>query len=154
MSLATDLANEIENGVIPDLTKANFKPEDYAPQEGYADKIAEEIYKSKEKMKVTQLRKVFSNLKTIYTNAKKKKSPNFEEQRDAIFLLSPELAYAKGRKLITDDFYKLMKACLFKTQNKKTSCRIATLDEFENFMKFFEAILAYYKFHEEKEKKE
>lgn len=148
MSDAKQLAEKIRNGTIRDLTKGNFKPEDYAAEGGDADRIAKEIYDSKEKMKITQLRKVFSDLKAIHRNARK--GSNFEEQKDAIFLLSPELAYARGRGLITADFFQLMKTCLFRTQNSKTLCRITTLDEFNNFMKFFEAILAYYKFHSEK----
>jgi len=137
-----DLAKKIENGEIADLSESNFKPKDYAVPNGYADKIAEEIANTKEEMKVTQLRKLFTKIKNIQNKIKTNEDVN--KYANEIAFILPELAYARGRRLITEDFYVLIKSCLLNNQNQ---IRLASKLEFDNFVKFLEAILAYYKKH-------
>lgn len=141
MSTMSDLREKIENGTIPNLNESSLKPEEYAVPTGYADKIAEEITNAKEEIKVTQLRKLFTKIKNIQNKIKTNNDLN--KYKNEIVLISPELAYARGRKLITEDFYNLIKSCLLKGNQIKFSSKA----EFDNFVKFLEAILAYHKKH-------
>ncbi len=133
-SATQEIADEIKA-----ISFSDIKPEDYAVPDGWADQIAKE--NRKEKIKVTQLRKFFNHVKLIHRKAK---SGSFDEERkNELFLLLPELAYAQGRGLITKDFYELMRSCLI--QDKR--CKFEKSAEFDNFVKFFEAILAYHKMY-------
>jgi CRISPR type III-A-associated protein Csm2 len=55
--------------------------------------------------------------------------------------IMPELAYARGRKLIPNKFYRIMKACL---RNQS----LVTVGDFRLFLEFLTAVLAYHKFRE------
>jgi CRISPR-associated protein Csm2 len=145
MGIMLDLTQRINNGTIPNLNESSLKPEDYAVPNGYADKIAEEIANAKEEMKVTQLRKLFTKIKNIQN--KIKTNADLNKYKNEIMLILPELAYARGRKLITEDFYSLIKSCLLKSINNQNQIRFTSKSEFDNFVKFLEAILAYYKKH-------
>lgn len=148
MSTTAELVSKIKNGQIESLDKTKFLPSDYAIPNGYADKIAKEIADAKEEMKVTQLRKVFNEIKRIQGLIKTE--DDLKKQHQNIFLILPELAYARGRKLITSDFYDLLKECLTKEVNNKRNIRLSSKGEFDNFVKFLEAILAYYKMYSSK----
>lgn len=128
------ITKEIEK--FPDLSEKSLKPEEYAPPEGDAEKIA----KDSKGVKTAQIRKFFNKMRTLHQRAKRQKE-DFEPIKIEILKLMPELIYAKGRKVITADFYNLLKACLIK--DKK--CRIKKYEEFDNFMSFLEAIVAYHK---------
>jgi CRISPR type III-A-associated protein Csm2 len=108
-------------------------PEKFAPQNGIAYQIAE-LLRRKE-MKFTQLRKFFGELKGIEMEVKK---GSFD--RSKLLILMPELAYGVGRKVVSKEFYDIMKICIEKIKNK---------DDFEKFVEFLTAIIAYYKFLEE-----
>ncbi len=93
-------------------------------------------------MKVNQLRKVFSELKNIELVLKrqgKKDSDDFNDPR--LSLLIPQLAYAKARKLIREDFYELMKVVI---GDKKTT-KIKKVGDYRRFVEFMTAIVAYHK---------
>lgn len=127
---------------IPDLTPKNLKPEDYAVPGGDADGVAGDI----KKVKTTQLRKFFNKIKTLHQKAKRKKSvDDIKDIKIEILKLMPELIYAKGRGVITDEFYELMEGCLLKSEGKKRVCRFNSFGEFDNFMNFLEAVVAYHK---------
>jgi CRISPR type III-A-associated protein Csm2 len=81
---------------------------EFAPSGKWADSIAASLG---DKMKTTQLRKVFTAIKLIEQNVRGKKK---DEPLDApsLYMMMPHLAYAKARKLINDDFYNLMKEIL------------------------------------------
>jgi len=127
---------------MSDLNSNNLKPEDYAVPGGDADIVAKAI----RKVKTAQIRKFFNKLKNLHQQAKRGRK--IDEVKIEILKLMPELAYAKGRNVITDDFYKLMKACLLKEgEGNKQQCKINSFPEFDNFMSFLEAIVAYHKVH-------
>lgn len=115
-------------------TMSNLSPDDYAVENGAAYVVAKNV---KDKMKINQLRKFFTQIKNIDNEIKmKKEENNFDTNR--IVVLLPELAYAYGRGLITREFYDLMKICLSKT-------KIKTVKDFKRLVDFLSAVLAYHK---------
>lgn len=130
---------------IEELTKlSELKVEEFAPEGGYADKIAQEI--KGHELKPTQLRKFFDELRSIQREMKIGK--DWEEVKDRVLLLTPILAYASARKvgrkpLIPREFYKLISACINKVKTK---------EDFETFVEFFQSIVAYHKYYFELEK--
>lgn len=122
---------------IEDLEKlSDLRPEDYADKNGYADKIA----KSSRNLKSTQLRKFFGAIRTM-----EKKLDSWDHIEPEFYLLKPQIAYAKGRNLIPNGFYRVVIACMDKIDkgNEEEKC-----ENFKTFIKFMEAIVAYHKFYE------
>ncbi|SNZ09081.1 CRISPR-associated protein Csm2 [Persephonella hydrogeniphila] len=117
-----------------------LKPEEFAPFEtGWAYKIVKQLKCQHEEerrkypeFKTTQLRKIFTEIKEITQ----------KQDKERLFLLYPKLAYSKGRKLIPDNFYKLLVTCLDKLKTSSNS------QDFESFEKFIETIVAYNKYFE------
>lgn len=125
-----DVIRHIDSlGRFKDLGAGYFAPEGWA-----ADVVAQEELG---RMKVTQLRKLFSSIKSI---DKQLKGSGTDESlpQDKIHLLLPEIAYAYGRELITANFYVLIRSCL-------SESKMRTVGDFRNFVRFLEAVLAYHK---------
>lgn len=120
--------------------KQNFSEipiHDFAPDGSWASEIARNL---KTQMKTTQLRKVFTVIKDLEIKTKgKKDSEQFTDEE--IYMLIPLLAYAKGRKLITEEFYNLIKVII---GDGKTT-KIKTIGDYTRFAKFMTAIIAYTK---------
>lgn len=112
---------------------ALLEPEYYAQENGAAHVVAKDIRK---KMKVTQLRKFFGHIKKIHMKYKGEKVDK-EIDKSELYLLLPELAYALGRDLISPNFYELMKVSL--------GSKIRNVSDFNRFVEFLSAILAYHK---------
>lgn len=110
----------------------DLEVEYYAVENGAASIVAANIDD-----KVTQLRKFFHRIKSMDIRLKGKKSEETLEYSE-IALLLPELAYAKGRNLISQDFYDIMKSSL---QREK----LKTVGDFKKLVSFLSAILAYQK---------
>lgn len=143
------ICEDYEKGMIEKFTEKikNSKslsevlnPQDFAPFEtGWAYKIVKQLKCQHEKnkklfpeFKTTQLRKIFTEIKEITQ----------QKNKERLFLLYPKLAYSKGRKLIPDNFYKLLVACLDKLKVSNNS------EDFDRFEKFIETIVAYNKYFE------
>lgn len=114
---------------------SEIKPEDYADMDGYAAIIAKEL----KKLNTNQLRKFFGVVRDI---EKKKKWSDIEPE---LYLLKPKFAVSVGRKLIPEDFFKVMNACLNKIDVGETDAE--KKENFNTFVKFFEAIVAYHKYY-------
>lgn len=133
--------NEIEK-VIENINNLNMlkemTPKDFADEGGYADLVAKV---SKKSLKTTQLRKFFAALREI------ENQKNWKDMEMKFYLLKPQLAYSKGRRLIPQEFHELMKVCMRKvdvgTQEEK-------VENFKRMMDFLEAIVAYHKFYNPK----
>jgi CRISPR-associated protein Csm2 len=111
---------------------------EFAPPEECAQIIAEQL--AKKKMKITQLRKIFTTIKALELRVKDQKpDDSFMEQE--FYMLIPHLAYAKGRDLIPSDFYDRMKKII---GDGKTG-KIKTVEDFKRFVDFMTAIIAYHK---------
>lgn len=97
----------------------------------YADKVAREL---KGSLKMTQLRKVFHQIKKIKEYINKNK-----DYREPIYETYPLLAYNSGRKNIPEDFYELMIKLLDLSEKNINIAR--------KTVKFVEALVAYYKYY-------
>ncbi len=129
--------NEIIQSIRQKKTFKEVMVIEFAPADKWADTIAKSLG---DKMKTTQLRKVFTTIKLIEQRVRreKKESPLNEP---SLYMLMPHLAYAKARKLINDDFYTLIKEILGDGQTSK----IKTVEDFMRFSEFMTAIVAYHK---------
>lgn len=130
------LKQELENKSLSELDIESF-----IEPEGVADKIA---YKTK--IKRSQLRKFFNEIKQLKNQVSKLKPEESisSELRLRIVSLMPKLAYASGRKTIDKNFYYFMKYIL-------ESLKKGTRKDFEAFEQIFEAIIAYHTYHYPKE---
>ena len=101
--------------------------------------------KWKKRIKITQLRKLFAEVKCLERELKIKRL--WEEKEEilpedfytGLWLLHPELAYARGRNLIDEDFFKLMRRSI---QPEK----LKSVGDFRRFSEFLTAVLAYSKY--------
>jgi CRISPR-associated protein Csm2 len=112
---------------------ADLKPRDFSEEGGDADILAQNFHD----LNPTQLRKVFGALKQV--EIQNKAEPNDKlVDRSVINRLIPELAYARGRGLVPEEFYDLMKTCLSQTKMK-------TFGDLRRVIEFLTALLAYQK---------
>lgn len=119
---------------------SKIKPKVYAGEDGYAAIIAKEL----KKLNSNQLRKFFGAVRNI-----EKKNEEWSDIEPELYLLKPKLAISLGRNLIPEDFFKVMNACLNKIDVGETDDDDDEKKEnFNNFVKFFEAIVAYHKYYE------
>lgn len=112
-----------------------LEPAYYAIENGAAHIVAKSIKNNE--MKTTQLRKFFGHIKKLEAETKGMK-PTELFASSKLYLVMPELAYALGRKLISSDFYELMK-------NSLSATKIKTVGDFKQFVGFLSAVLAYHK---------
>jgi CRISPR-associated protein Csm2 len=112
-----------------------------ADENGYADKIAHTL----RNMKTAQLRRFFGAIKSIERTIEDEKSEKaWDEVEAEFYLLKPKIAYAKGRKLIPEEFYQVLKVSLNKINIGSNEDKI---ENFKIFVKFLESIVAYHKFY-------
>lgn len=108
---------------------------------GDADKIAHTL----KSMKTTQLRRFFGAIKLIERTIEEEEPEKAWNDVEAEFyLLKPKIAYAKGRKLIPEEFYQVLKVSLNKIDIGSNEDKI---ENFRFFVKFLESIVAYHKFY-------
>ncbi|OQX02499.1 MAG: type III-A CRISPR-associated protein Csm2 [Desulfobacteraceae bacterium IS3] len=127
---------------LKEMPKNNFsqvKVEDFAPDGKWACQIAEYLVKGK-KTKINQLRKIFTELKKIQLSVKRKQTFS-DDDKSKLYLLMPLLAFANARELIDNNFYKLMKVII----GDANSTKIRTKEDYERFVQFMTAIVAYHK---------
>jgi len=108
------------------------------PFDGYASKLAQHF---RNKFKVTQLRKLFNEIK----NATKKADSNLEDAKKILWRIYPLIAYAEApsRKLIPHDFAEILYMVIEKTENCKDKNRLK--ESFERLEDFMTALYAYFK---------
>lgn len=112
-----------------------------ADENGYADQIAHTL----RNMKTAQLRRFFGAIKSIERTIEEDNSEKaWGEVEAEFYLLKPKIAYAKGRKLIPEEFYQVLKVSLNKINVGTNEDKI---ENFKRFVKFLESIVAYHKFY-------
>jgi len=112
-----------------------------ADENGYADKIAHTL----RNMKTAQLRRFFGAIKSIERTIEEEDPEKaWDEVEAEFYLLKPKIAYAKGRKLIPEEFYQVLKVSLNKINVGSNEDKI---ENFRIFVKFLESIVAYHKFY-------
>lgn len=132
--------NSLLKKIIKKLEKINFSElneEEFLQPNGLGEAIAKGIY-----FKRTQLRKFFMEVKNIKLLIEREGISKVAEVK--VIGLIPKLAYAKGRKLIDENFYQFMRTIL-----KKLSEDLSK-ENFEKFEKIFEAIVAYHTYYNPK----
>ncbi len=116
-----------------------LKPKVFAPPGGWADKIVQGLKRGRSsKLKTSQLRKIFAEVKDIC----EKRIKGITQDETELYLLYPKLAYAQGRDLMPKNFYHLLVACLDKLKEN------ADKEDFKMFEEFMTAIVAYNKQYE------
>lgn len=115
-----------------------LKTNKFADEGGYADKLA--ASRSLKTLKTTQIRKFFGAVRDIGANLEK----GWENVEADFYLLKPKLANARGRGLIPEEFYELMKACMNKVDVGSEEDKAKN---FQRFVEFFEAVVAYHKYY-------
>jgi len=113
---------------------------DFAEPERLADQLAGEFRGA---LKPTQLRKVFHAIKAVERRFKvdTDDKPLDQNNKIKIRMLVPELAYARGRDLIPQKFYELMRRCL-------SDQKLQTVGDFRRLAQLLTALLAYHKYQE------
>ena len=106
-----------------------------------ANQTAITIADSGDKNKSTQLRKYYDEL-CMWDQKIKQDPQKYVEYLPLIKMLNAKVAYANGRKLVDDNFVKLMRHCLKQVDENKKS--------FETCKLFFEAFMGFYKMHKPK----
>jgi CRISPR-associated protein Csm2 len=109
-----------------------------AKEGGYADQVA----KSLKDLKTTQLRKLFGEIKE---NERKLNEKNWKDIEADFYMIRPSLAYAKARRLVPYDFFKLMSVCMSKVDSGSDEQK---KENYRRFVQFLEAIVAYHKYYE------
>lgn len=114
--------------------------EQFAEPKQLADELADEFRAG---LKPTQLRKIFHAIKAIERRFKGEDASNQLNPQDKvdIHMLVPELAYARGRDLIPQKFYELMRRCL-------SDQKMQTVGDLLRLAQLLTAVLAYHKYHE------
>jgi CRISPR-associated protein Csm2 len=130
---------------IGDLPMANFTPDKFAERDSLAEQFIKALFtrdrKAKDALNPTQLRKVFHQVKKLQQQFHKKREEETLPRTD-IALLSAQLAYASGRKLIPNEFFEVVTYCL-------DGRRCKTKADFDNVARFLEALMAYHKYYSE-----
>ena len=101
---------------------------------GYAYIVAE----NSKSLRTTQLRKFFGALK------KMEQKNEWGEIETDFYLLKPRMAVASGRGLVPKQFLNVIMATMSKVDNVESDDE--KLENFNKFVKFFEAIVAYHKY--------
>lgn len=91
--------------------------------------------------KSTQLRGFYDEIVMWEQRCRSLSDEEFELQLPLIRMINAKVAYAKGRELVDDNFFKLMRHCLNQVSSRKTlrHCKL-----------FFEAFMGFYKVHRDK----
>lgn len=118
-----------------------------AKENGIAELAAKEFKKAQKELKTTQLRKFFSQAKSIEANLKEK---DWDAVSADFAMLRPILAYAKGRKLIPDSFYTFMTLCMGKVVAQDGN-EEQTKKNYTRFIQILESVVAYQKYYDKKE---
>lgn len=104
---------------------------DFAAKGKFADTFMKAHFKD---IKINQLRNFFSGVQTCQKQLHGKPG----EFEDSLALLQMNLAYDFGRNVIPREFYDTMTQSLGKVRVPK---------DFERFVQFVQALIAYHKFH-------
>lgn len=133
MSDINDVINKINAcGTLSEINAKDFLDD----ETGYAHIVA----KNSKKLNTTQLRKFFAALK------KMEQKESWDEIETEFYLLKPRMAVAVGRENVPRPFYNVVLAAMSKVDNVDDD--ETKMKNFDIFVKFFEAIVAYHKYEE------
>ena len=123
------------------------KPLDlYAPEE--IDRLADQLAKdcTRDKLKTNQLRNFYAAILKIRTDITQ--GAEFQDIKRTLIMLKPRLAYAAGRQeAVNKHFYPVVKSAIEQVQTSQDQAL-----GLENFIFFFEALVGYHKYYENRKK--
>jgi CRISPR-associated protein Csm2 len=131
-----NVVNQLEQR--PESLSQILQVKDFAGTGDLADRLAQSYG---DRLKATQLRRLFHTIKDIERGLPREDRDLTDEELTEILPLLPELAYARGRDLIPQDFYELMRACM-------DTRKLKTVADFRRLTRFLEAILGYHKYYD------
>ena len=142
--MSTQSIEQIRNKIKGMGTMRQLDQLAFAEENGLADSLVQHFMSGRGDLKANQLRKVFGAIKLIQRQLepeirKDEKVKDKAFDRTTIAPLLVNLAYARGRKLIPEEFYSILADCL-------SQPKLQTNEDFIRVAQFTEAILAYYKF--------
>ncbi|MER2511060.1 MAG: type III-A CRISPR-associated protein Csm2 [Nitrosomonas ureae] len=100
-----------------------------------ARKAAEKIAENKNSNKPTQLRRFYDEI-VMWENKASLNPSKFPEYLPFVRMINAKAAYARGRKLIDDNYVKLIADCLK---------QVETTNDLRHFKLFMEAFMGFYK---------
>lgn len=121
-----------------------YEIEDFVKFDGDANIITKELGNTD--IKTAQLRKFFAKVKEIELQLRDTKKWD-DGVKIKFYSLMSKLAYAKGRDVISERFFDLMKITMIKVGSGKEE---DTYEDFIIFVQFLESIVAFYKFNHPK----
>ena len=129
--------NDVIGKINACQTLSEIPAKDFLDAEtGYAHIIA----KNSINLNTTQLRKFFAALKKL------EQKDAWDEIETEFYLLKPRMAVSVGRKNLPKPFYNVILAAMAKVDN--VADEEVKMKNFDVFVKFFEAIVAYHKYEE------
>ncbi|MDD1730334.1 MAG: type III-A CRISPR-associated protein Csm2 [Methanospirillum sp.] len=139
-SQGSDISSELEMiKTKKDLSELSV--EEISKADGIAEKLAKSF---KGSLKTTQLRKFFDN---IASNQERLKTGEWKEIESDFYMIRPNLAYAKGRRLIPEDFFVLVSLCLERVHTQGAS-EERIKENYDRFVALMQALVAYSKYYE------
>jgi len=111
---------------------SQFSPEDLVK---YAEEVGD-FLANRARLKTSQIRKFLDAINAIKSKGRRREEVSFFE-REAI-LLKPKLAYAAGKQDEVKPLMRVLDPCMSRVKDE---------DDFLNFYRFIEAIVAYHRFH-------
>ena len=127
--------NEIINDINNCSMLSNLNIDNLVAIDGVAYEVAG--YAVDNGMKNTQLRSFFEAVKKLQRNKK------LEDIKPEFILLKPRMAVRVGRGKVEEGFFKVIVAAMDKIE---TDDEKKTMKNFNVFVEFFEAIIAYHKY--------
>ena len=95
----------------------------------------------------TQMRRFFDDIKAIqrylFQFQEKEREEHFRQKLPQIMMMKAKVTYARGRDAVTDEFKNFI---------EENISSIKSLQDFNVFCKFFEAVYGYFYFHTPKKK--
>ncbi|MEZ5537175.1 MAG: type III-A CRISPR-associated protein Csm2 [Thiolinea sp.] len=118
-----------------DTTAIRFDEVDADLFSEVAENTARVIAANRSSNKATQLRRFYDEI-VMWDNKVMMYQSRFNEYLPFIRMLNAKVAYAKGRKLVDDNFTKLLSHCLG---------QVNTPEQMQTFKLFMEAFMGFYK---------
>lgn len=127
------------NDIVNDINNCEMLSKMDVEQLVTIDGVAYEVagYAVDNGMKNTQLRSFFEAIKKLQRNKK------WEDIKPELILLKPRMAVRVGRGKVEEGFFKVISAAMDKIEVESEQ---DTMKNFNVFVEFFEAIIAYHKY--------
>lgn len=123
---------------------SDLSVEEIAKDNGIADSLAKDR-NFRNNLKTTQLRKFFD---TVINNQERLKTNGWKSIESDFFMMRANLAYAKGRKLIPDEFFQLVSLCIERIA-PAGAAENQIIDNYDRFVELLQALVAYTKYYGE-----